>query len=125
MFARRPVSKPPTIPPIVWIPKASKESSMSKEFLIFTPEQQLAPGTMPITKAPLGVTNPAAGVIPTNPARNPEEVQEVKREVRERNGSLTIHDSIDTGFAFLEVINGHPSKGCEGTSDKNYCRSQQ
>mmetsp|Transcript_5407 Transcript_5407/g.5532 ORF Transcript_5407/g.5532 Transcript_5407/m.5532 type:complete len:95 (-) Transcript_5407:990-1274(-) len=26
---------------------------------------------IPITKEPLGVTNPAAGVIPTNPAINP------------------------------------------------------
>ena len=71
--AKTPVNKAPKIPPTPCTPNTSSESSEPKIFFRpFTPHKQMMPASAPITKAPIGPTKPAAGVIATKPATQPE-----------------------------------------------------
>src|SRR6202041_3492772 len=72
-FANKPVKRAPIVPPAPCTPNASSESSYPKiPFTTTTMKKQNTPVISPIQSAEIGVTKPAAGVIPTNPATQPE-----------------------------------------------------
>ena len=71
--ANTPVNKAPTIPPTPCTPNTSNESSAPNIRLRpLTPHRHMKPATKPITIAPMGPTNPHAGVMATKPATAPD-----------------------------------------------------
>ena len=68
-----PVSNAPRMPPTPCTPKTSSESSAPSSFFRpFTPQKQTTPAARPMTMAPIGPTEPQAGVMATSPATAPE-----------------------------------------------------
>src|SRR5262245_19539306 len=73
-LARMPVSSAPSVPPMPWTPKVRSASSyLNSALSLVHARNGMTPAPMPITTAPLAVTNPAAGVITTSPATTPEQ----------------------------------------------------
>src|SRR4030095_14532009 len=80
---KMPVASAPTMPPIAWIPKASRLSSYFSAF--FTTEQkktQIGLTIRPSTRAPIGPAKPAAGVTATRPATRPEAMPSIEALLR-------------------------------------------
>ena len=78
-----PVPSAPTMPPMAWMPKASRLSSYFRAF--FTTEQkkmQIGLTTRPRTIAPTGPAKPAAGVTATRPATRPEAMPSIEAFLR-------------------------------------------
>ena len=71
LVANTPVKIAPTVPPTPCTEKVSSESSNLNLARKLTAVKQHTAAIEPIKSAPIGVTKPAAGVMPTSPARNP------------------------------------------------------
>ena len=68
-----PVSSAPEMPPSACTPNTSSESSaFSSLFRPVTPQRQMTPASRPMAKAPGMPTLPAAGVMATRPATQPD-----------------------------------------------------
>src|SRR5262249_6118443 len=72
VVANRPVAIAPHVPPIPWTPNVSRESSKPNFGFRTTAREQRAAAPAPTRIDAIGVTNPAAGVMPTRPATAPE-----------------------------------------------------
>ncbi len=73
LVANTPVRIAPTVPPMPCTPNASSASSYPNiAFTLATMKKHTMPVTAPMISADIGVTKPAAGVMPTRPATAPE-----------------------------------------------------